>query len=94
MDSGKMIDREILYNVLSREVHNIIQGIPMAGLFEGAIINYIFNFIEPYVDAFTTTITTPEERKKVDIDQLSGFASYEIKNKIEAYKKELEEAQQ
>lgn len=78
-----LIDKEVVYNVLAREIHNILQNIPMAGLFENAIINYVFNFAEPYINAFSA----PTDRKKVDIDQLSNYASYEIKNRVEDFKK-------
>jgi hypothetical protein len=79
-------DKEILYNVIAREVHNLVQGVPMLGLFEGAISNYIIKFIDPYVSAFM-------EGDSLDVEQLSSFTSHEIDSKIaefkKSYKKEL-----
>lgn len=73
-------DKQILYNVITREVHNLVQGIPMLGLFENAIANYIIKYIDPYVNAFT-------EGGTLDIDQLSSFTSQELNNKIAEFKK-------
>lgn len=93
MDNKKLvsplIDKDVVYNVLVREIHNILQDIPMAGLFENAIINYVFNFAEPYINAFSA----PGDRRKVDVDQLSNYASYEIKNKIEEFKKSQQQSE-
>lgn len=79
-------DKQILYNVIAREVHNFTQGIPMLGLFEGAIVNYIIKYIDPYVTAFT-------EGDTLDIEQLTSFTSHEVDAKIaefkKSYKKEL-----
>jgi hypothetical protein len=81
--------KEIIHNILRREVHNIVQGVPMIGVFEGLIVNYIITAIDPYIDAFTG------ENQKVDINQLSSYANYEVNNKIakfkEVYQKELNE---
>jgi hypothetical protein len=81
--------KEIIHNILRREVHNIVQGVPMIGVFEGLIVNYVITAIDPYIDAFTG------ENQKVDINQLSSYANYEVNNKIakfkEVYQKELNE---
>lgn len=87
MQNNSIPSKEIIHNILRREVHNIVQGVPMIGVFEGLIVNYIITAIDPYIDAFTG------ENQKVDINQLSSYANYEVNNKIakfkEVYQKEL-----
>lgn len=73
-------DKEILYNVIAREVHNLVQGVPVLGLFENAIVNHIIKFIEPYVSAFM-------EGDTLDIEQLTSFTSHEVDSKIAEFKK-------
>lgn len=77
-------DKQILYNVIAREVHNLIQGIPVFGLFENTIVNSLIKYIEPYVNAFT-------EGDVLNIEQLSSFTSYEVNNKIAEFKKSYKE---
>ena len=81
--------KEILYNILRREVHNMIQGVPMIGMFEGVISNYLITAIEPYINAFTG------ENQKIDIDQLAAYTKYEVDSKIakfkETYKAEVDD---
>lgn len=36
-------DKEILYNVIGREVQNLTARVPMIGMFSGVITNYIIN---------------------------------------------------
>ena len=89
MQNNSTPSKEIIHNILRREVHNIVQGVPMIGVFEGLIVNYVITAIDPYIDAFTG------ENQKVDINQLSSYANYEVNNKIakfkEVYQKELNE---
>lgn len=89
MQNNSTPSKEIIHNILRREVHNIVQGVPMIGVFEGLIVNYIITAIDPYIDAFTG------ENQKIDINQLSSYANYEVNNKIakfkEVYQKELNE---
>lgn len=89
MQNNSTPSKEIIHNILRREIHNIVQGVPMIGVFEGLIANYIITAIDPYIDAFTG------ENQKVDINQLSSYANYEVNNKIakfkEIYQKELNE---
>lgn len=80
-------DKQVLYNVIEREVHNFVMNFPILGMFEGTIVNYILNYIDPYVNAF---IEGPHQR--LDIEQLSSFTESEVANKIarfkESYKQE------
>ena len=81
-------DKQVLYNVIEREVHNIVCNFPILGMFEGTITNYICSYIDPYVNAF---IEGPNQR--LDIEQLSSFTQAEVSDKIarfkESYKKEV-----
>ena len=87
MQSNSIPSKEIIHNIVRRELHNLIQGVPVIGVFEGLIVNYVISLIDPYIDAFTG------ENKKVDINQLYSYANYEVSNKIakfkEIYQKEL-----
>ena len=81
-------DKQVLYNVIEREVHNLVAAnFPGLGMFEGVITNYILNYIDPYVNAF---IEGPHQR--LDIEQLSSFTESEVADKIarfkESYKQE------
>lgn len=80
-------DKQVLYNVVEREVHNFVVNFPVLRMFEGTITNYILNYIDPYVNAF---IEGPHQR--LNIDQLSAFTEAEVSDKIarfkESYKQE------
>lgn len=82
-------NKEIFYNIICREVHNLVGGIPVLGMFEQIISNYLMNAVAPYIDAFTG------ENQKVDINQLTSYMEYEFNNKIskfkEVYSKEMKE---
>ena len=83
------VDKQVLYNVIEREVHNIIAAnFPVLGLFEGTITNYILSYIDPYVNAF---IEGPQQH--LNIEQLSAFTQAEVSDKIARFKKSyIEEA--
>jgi hypothetical protein len=72
-------DKEILYNVLKRNVDNITRNVPILGMFSDTISNYIIRYIDPYVNGFM-------DNDKLDIDQLSEFTKYEVNNKIDEFK--------
>lgn len=74
-------DKQVLYNVIEREVHNFVINFPILGMFEGTITNYILNYIDPYVNAF---IEGPHQR--LDIEQLSSFTESEVVDKIARFK--------
>lgn len=72
--------KEILHNMIRREVHNLTVGIPMISVFENLIANYIISAVDPYINAFTG------EDQQVNVNQLSSYAEYEVKNKIAKFK--------
>lgn len=80
-------DKVILYNMLSREVDNIISGInPALGVFSNTITNYIIKYIDPYVDMFfmgTDNLNTEAAGK---------FISSEVDNKVQKFIKDFKAA--
>jgi hypothetical protein len=82
-------DKQVLYNIIEREISNIVSQFPILGIFGDTITNYILNYIDPYVNAF---IEGPQQR--LNIEQLSAFTQSEVTDKIarfkESYKKEAE----
>lgn len=81
-------DKQILYNIIEREVSNFTCQFPVLSVFRDTITNYIISYIEPYVNAF---IEGPQQR--LNIEQLSAFTESEVADKItrfkEKYKKEV-----
>lgn len=77
---NKVSDKEILYNMIRREVNNLLQGIPIFAAFGGTISNYIIKIIDPYINAFMINET------ELDAEQLESFAAEEVNNKIADFK--------
>lgn len=73
-------DKEILYNMISREVYNLIGNIsPALRVFSDVISKYLIMYIDPYVDAFfmgTETLNTDVAKEYINKevnDKLSAF---------------------
>lgn len=73
-------DKEILYNMISREVYNLIGNIsPALRVFSDVISKYLIMYIDPYVDAFfmgTETLNTDVAKEYINKevnDRLSAF---------------------
>jgi hypothetical protein len=48
-----MNDKELLYQMLQREIINILEGVaPQFKMFSGVVTNYVIELIDPYVTAF------------------------------------------
>jgi hypothetical protein len=48
-----MNDKELLYQMLQREIINILEGVaPQFKMFSGVATNYVIELIDPYVTAF------------------------------------------
>lgn len=77
-------DKEILYNMLNREIQNLVSGVPMLGMFGGLISNYIIKLIDPYVNAFIE-----QGGKSLNTEQLGAFASQEVEDKIKLFKEKF-----
>lgn len=80
-----MNDKEILYNILSRELDNLIAKYPVAYLFKDNIKSWVFNYIEPYMNFFM-------EGERMDVEMASSFVEEELTNKLAAFKAKFKEA--
>ena len=75
-----MNDKEILYQFLSREIDNIIGNLfPVLNMFQAPIKNYIFNFIDPYVDLFYMG------GERINTDAIKSYATQEVTTKINEF---------
>lgn len=83
-----MEDKEILYQILDREIDNIIGSLsPLAGVFSGTIKNSVFGYIDPYVDAFLSKSKPP----KLNSEAAGAFMKSEVNDKINTFMKGFEE---
>lgn len=74
-----MTDKELFYQVLNREVTNIISAyLPQFKMFSGTISNYIFKFIDPYIDAFL-------QGDKLNTDAIEKYTNQEVSDKIKSF---------
>lgn len=80
-----MSDKDILYNILSREIDNLLSVNPSLAFFSGPIKKWVFNYIDPYVNFFM-------EGDRLQTDIATAFVQEEMGNKIKDFKKKYEEA--
>ena len=77
-----MNEKEILYNMIAREVDNFLgQTAPSLKVFSNIVSRYVISYIDPYVDAFfmgtdklNTTAAKAYINKEVN-DKISSFIS-------------------
>ena len=82
-----MSDKEILYQMLSREIENILGNNPMFRMFSGPISNWVISIVDPYVDAFymgTQNLNTEAAKK---------FVKNEVNSKIDDFITKFKEEQ-
>ena len=79
-------DKEILYNIMKREIGNLMAGFPVLNMFSDTVSDYVIRYIDPYISAFMTN-------GKINTEQLTAFTKQEVNEKIEKFKKEYEESQ-
>lgn len=78
-------EKELLQQVLNREISNMLSNInPAFRMFSSTITNYLMNFIDPYVDAFTNS------DGELNTKAASGFIKQEVSEKVEAFMKKFE----
>lgn len=77
-------DKEILYNIIDREVDNMLRGMPVISIFSGTVKGYIHNFLDPYVNFFM-------EGDDLKIEMASAFVNEEMSSKLENFKKNFKE---
>lgn len=80
-------DKQILYNMISREVENIVSNIsPRLGVFSGTLANYIIKYIDPYVDMFFMGSDS------LNTDAAGKFVSTEVNSRIQNFIKDFNAA--
>lgn len=82
-----MSDKEILYQMLSREIDNLLSRNPMFRMFSGPISNWVITTIDPYVDAFYMGT------QNLNTDAASSFVKKEIDSKIDNFIAKFKEEQ-
>lgn len=82
-----MTDREIIMQMLNREIDNIIARInnPVLSVFSEPVKRYAESILSPYIDAFTDKKTGD-----VNSDMASEFVKEELNSKVEDFKKRFE----
>lgn len=84
-----MTDKELLHQMLQREVINLIESAaPQFRMFSGIASDYVFNLIEPYVDAFLSPDDGSLNKKAA-----SAFLKQETNEKIDRFLKDFESKQ-
>ena len=75
-----MTDKEILYQMLEREIRNILNIInPTLSVFSGTATKYDINYIDPYVDAFM------DDGSNIQTAAASEFVKQEVNDKIKDF---------
>jgi hypothetical protein len=84
-----MTDKELLHQMLQREVVNLIESAaPQFRMFSGIASDYVFNLIEPYVDAFLSPDDGSLNKKAA-----TAFLKQETNEKIDKFLKDFESKQ-
>lgn len=82
-------DKEILYQILSREVDNILSNFgPIVNVMSGQIKNYLFGLIDPYVDAFLSS----SNKNELNTKAVGAFAKEQVDSKVNDFLRKFEEA--
>ena len=82
-----MTDKDILYQMLEREIDNFISNTnPLLSLMAGPIKNFIFNFIDPYVTAFMGG-----DPKGLNPKVVESYVKEEVNEKVSSFMKKFEE---
>lgn len=82
-----MNDKEIIYNIIGRYVDNILRQIrnPLAYMMADPIKNYIYRYVEPYIDAFTAN-------NNFEVEEASAYLEQEAIEKINSFKRTFKES--
>jgi hypothetical protein len=84
-----MSDKELLYQMLQREISNLIEGVaPQFRMFSPMAANYVLNIIDPYVNAFLS----PDDGS-LNQQAAGAFLKQETNEKIDKFLKEFESKQ-
>lgn len=81
-----MDEKQLLYQFLGREIDSIIDNIcPGLHIISGTIKNYLFNYIDPYVDIFFMG------GKQLNTTAVKDYATKEVTDKIKDFVKKYED---
>jgi hypothetical protein len=84
-----MTDKELLYQMLQREINSLIENaFPQFKMFSGSATNYIIGIIDPYVSAFLS----PDDGS-LNKNAASEFLKQETSEKINKFLKDFEDKQ-
>jgi hypothetical protein len=84
-----MTDKELLYQMLQREVDNLItNAAPQFKMFSGYATNYIIGIVDPYVTAFLSPDDGTLNQKAA-----GAFLKQETTEKIDKFLKDFETQQ-
>jgi hypothetical protein len=84
-----MTDKELLKQMLQREIVNLVENAaPQFKMFSGMAANFVFDYIEPYVDAFLSPDDGALNKRAA-----GAFLKQETNEKIDKFLKEFEEEQ-
>jgi hypothetical protein len=79
-----MTDKELIYQILEREVKNILLSInPTFAMFSPMACNAIENFIDPYIDAFCMGTS------RINTEAAGSFIKTEVNEKVDAFIKQF-----
>ena len=81
-----MNEKELLYQVINREVSNLLGAFnPAFRMFSSTVSSYLINLIDPYVDAFIN----PDGN--INTRAANKFLKQEVNEKIDTFMKKFEE---
>jgi hypothetical protein len=84
-----MNDKELLYQMLQREIGNLIEGVaPQFKMFTGSVSKYIIELVDPYVNAFLSPDDGALNQKAA-----GAFLKQETSEKIDKFLKDFEKQQ-
>lgn len=80
-----MTDKELIYQILNREISNLLNNFnPSFRLLAPTITNYIMNTVDPYINAFTNA------DGELNAKAAAGYLKEETNRKIEDYLRKFE----
>jgi hypothetical protein len=84
-----MSDKELLKQMLQREIVNLVEtAAPQFKMFSGVAANFVYEYIEPYVNAFLSPDDGALNKKAA-----SAFLKQETSEKIDKFLKDFESEQ-
>jgi ferric iron reductase protein FhuF len=77
-------DKEILFQMLNREVDNILMNFgPFGNLASGPVKKYLYEMVSPYVDAFLNS------NESLNASAATEFTKEQVNDKVDAFLKKF-----